>query len=631
MPSGTLELRCQKLQSLPTAALYLLAITFQLKTNMFGPILAREWMVSPRRLSFYVQRATFVIVLFSLVCTAWALMAGIQQVRNLGDLSRFGSMVFQIVLPLELIVTMFLAAVAAASVVSQEKDRRTLILLLLTRLSSFEIVLGKLTSSLIGSANLVFAAFPLLLVISLLGGVSVSQVVLGTAIVAVTTFWCAALSNLFAFWREKTFQTLALTMLAITSWLVFCEAIAAGTFSGVPAELAEILSPVRALWAVCQPISPSRWSFVPGGAATIHCVLAVLVGCLACTISVLRLRVWNPSRQVQVHTPEPDETYDALSPTSEARVADKRSWKVRAPRRMWNNPVLWREMCTWAYGRKLMIIRLSYLLLFAAAVAALFWSVSSGVALQRSRLSDELIPISARILAPFFAISLVMINALAVNSITNERDGQALDLLLATQITPMQFLIGKLFGVLYVTKEMVILPIALVTYLWTQGGIDSENLLFTIGSLIVMNAFATMLGIHCGMIYSQSRTAIGTSLGTLFFLFLGIVTCMMIMMSFRGSFARQLPPFLAIILGGGTGLFVAMGSRNPSPAIALASFGLPFLTFFAITSFILRDQELTVFSVIVTAYGFATAAMIVPALSEFDFQLGRASGVDEDG
>ena len=83
---------------------------------MFGPILAREWMVSPRRLKFYVQRTTFVIVLFSLVCTAWALMAGIQQVRNLGDLSRFGSMVFQIVMPLELIVTMFLAAVAAASI-----------------------------------------------------------------------------------------------------------------------------------------------------------------------------------------------------------------------------------------------------------------------------------------------------------------------------------------------------------------------------------------------------------------------------------------------------------------------------------------------------------------------------------
>ena len=221
-----------------------------------------------------------------------------------------------------------------------------------------------------------------------------------------------------------------------------------------------------------------------------------------------------------------------------------------------------------------------------------------------------------------------MINALAVNSITNERDGQALDLLLATQISPAQFLLGKLVGVLYVTKEMVLLPVALAAYLWWQGGITTENFFFTFVGLIVMDLFSAMLGIHCGMIYSQSRTAIGTSLGTLFFLFLGIATCMMIMMSFRGSFTRQLPPFLAIILGGGTGLYVALGSRNPSPAIALAAFGLPFLTFFAITSFILRNQELTVFSVIIAAYGFATTAMIVPALSEFDFAMGRSRTVD---
>ena len=402
--------------------------------------------------------------------------------------------------------------------------------------------------------------------ISLLGGVSVAQVLLGSLIVLVTSFWCAALSNVFAFWREKTFQTLALTLLAITGWLAVCEAIAAGALAQVPPSWAEVLSPVRALWSVCQPISQSAWDSVPGGAASIYSALAVLFGCVCCAVAVARLRIWNPSRQVRVQTPEPDEVYDALSPTSEEKVADKRSWKVRAPRKMWNNPVLWREMCTWAYGRKLLIIRLSYLLLFAAAVAALYWSVSSGVALQRSRLADELVPISARILAPFFAISLVMINALAVNSITNERDGQALDLLLATQITPTQFLVGKLFGVLYVTKEMVILPIALVGYLASQGGIDTENLIFTVGCLLVMNVFAAMLGIHCGMIYSQSRKAIGTSLGTLFFLFLGVVTCMMIMISFRGSFARQLPPFLAIILGGGTGLFVSLGSRNPSPS-----------------------------------------------------------------
>ncbi|MEO8269438.1 MAG: hypothetical protein ABI557_06955 [Aureliella sp.] len=594
---------------------------------MFGPILAREWMVSPRRLRFYAQRVVFVLMLFSLVCTAWALMAGIQHVRNLGDLSRFGGLVFQLVVPLELIVAMFLSAVAAASNVSQEKDKRTLILLLLTRLTSSEIVLGKLLATLIGVANLVFSALPLLLLIAVLGGVSARQVFASTAIIAVTAAWTGALANMVAFWREKTFQTLAITLLAIVGWLVLCEAIASGSLRAVDPNWAELLSPLRALWSVCQPIPSRTWSFLPGGIAGTHSLLGILATLLFSAIAIWRLRVWNPSQQVRLQAPEPDENYAMSTETAKGAV---RSWKVRAPRPMWNNPVLWREMCTWAYGRKLLMIRLAYVALFAAAVLGLYWSVSSGVALQRSRLADELIPISARILTPFFVVSFVMINALAVNSITNERDGQALDLLLATQITPRQFLLGKLLGVLYVTKEMVLLPLALTGYLWWQGGITTENFFFTLGGLLVMDLFSAMLGIHCGMNYSQSRTAIGTSLGTLFFLFLGIATCMMIMLSFRGSFARQLPPFLAIILGGGTGLFVAMGSRNPSPAIALAAFSLPFLTFFAITSFILRGQELVVFSVIMAAYGFATTAMIVPALSEFDFAMGRARTADEE-
>jgi hypothetical protein len=115
------------------------------------------------------------------------------------------------------------------------------------------------------------------------------------------------------------------------------------------------------------------------------------------------------------------------------------------------------------------------------------------------------------------------------------------------------------------------------------------------------------------------------SLGTVFFLFLGIITCNADHdQASEVHSAGNWPHFLLIILGGGTGLYLALGHRNPSPAIAIASYALPFLTFFSMTSFVLRNQELTVASVIVVAYGFATAAMLVPALSEFDFAMGRA-------
>ncbi len=100
------------------------------------------------------------------------------------------------------------------------------------------------------------------------------------------------------------------------------------------------------------------------------------------------------------------------------------------------------------------------------------------------------------------------------------------------------------------------------------------------------------------------------------------------MISFSGSFHVQLAPFLAFILGGGVGLYVSLGARNPSPAILVASLLLPFATFYAITSYLL-NLTLAVFLVTAVAYSFATAAMIVPALAEFDFAMGRSTAAEE--
>jgi len=143
-----------------------------------------------------------------------------------------------------------------------------------------------------------------------------------------------------------------------------------------------------------------------------------------------------------------------------------------------------------------------------------------------------------------------------------------------------------------------------------------------------MNLFVSVLGIHCGMQYANSRNAIGVSLGTVFFLFLGVFACMIMMIMLSSSFEMQMAPFLGFILGGGVGLFVALGAGNPSKAIAASSILAPFFTFFAITSF-LMDKNLSVFLVTVCTYGFTTAAMLIPALYEFDFALGgRATNTE---
>jgi hypothetical protein len=96
------------------------------------------------------------------------------------------------------------------------------------------------------------------------------------------------------------------------------------------------------------------------------------------------------------------------------------------------------------------------------------------------------------------------------------------------------------------------------------------------------------------------------------------------MVAFSGSFQSQLAPFLAFMLGGGLGMYVALGVRNPSTAIGVAAFLCPIATFYAITSFFL-NYTLAVFLVGAAAYGFTTAAMLIPAIYEFDVATGRTT------
>jgi ABC-type Na+ efflux pump permease subunit len=323
-------------------------------------------------------------------------------------------------------------------------------------------------------------------------------------------------------------------------------------------------------------------------------------------IAMLRVRIWNPTREILL-------VEDDVASTASASVH-------RAPgkvRKVWDNPILWREVCTRAYGKKVLIIRLAYWVVFAVSVATL--TTTAGTLGGGENVGPS---IAAQSITALLVLSLILINAAAVTALTSERDSRALDLLLVTDLSPKEIVFGKLLGACYTAKEMVLLPLALFGYLLYAGILPTEKLVFLVGGWAVMTTFAATLGLHAGMTYANSRTAIATSIGTLLFLFLGVATCMRMMLAFSNSFEYQLTSFLGFIAGGGIGLFVALGWRNPSQAIFWASLLLPFATFFVITSFLIGDFD-RVFLVTVAAYGFATTAMLVPAVSEFDVALGR--------
>lgn len=605
---------------------------------MIGPVFTRELVVAPRRWKTYGVRVGYVGGLFGVAATAWLVLAGTQLVRNAGDMARFGGIVFQLLAVVQLVLVVFFSGVLSATAVSQEKDRRTLELLLLTRLANHELVLGKLLASVVHVWVVLAAAGPLFLLLGLWGGVSLGQVIGCLLVGAASAFFCGSVGATLAFWREKTLQSVAMTVLGLVLWLGFGELVHEGALGdswwGIAAQQwASAMSPWRAILAAIQPIPPQEaFLGLLSPAVGWFLVVSVFLAALLNAVAIVRVRVWNPP---QPFSPPPEEeglrtvgSGEQLGPCpasarSESFQAEQASLFSRSkrsgagqPRRVWDNPILWREICTWAYGRKILLIKLIYWLLFAGAAIGLVRAAWAGQPLSKSAIAMPVVPV--------FLLSLMLLNAQAVISMTTERDAGAMDLLLVSDLTPGEILFGKLGGVWYNGKDWLLGPVLLCVGLWLGGIVRLENVVYLALGMLVLFGFVSVLGIHTGMTFPSSRLAIATSLATVFFLCVGVAVCMMIMVAFSGSFQAQLQPFLAMMVGGGLGLYVVMAFRTPSSAKALAAFGCPLATFYAITSFLL-EYTLGVFLVVVGAYGFATAALLVPALAEFDVATGRTT------
>ncbi|MDR3197738.1 MAG: ABC transporter permease subunit [Planctomycetaceae bacterium] len=622
---------------------------------LIGPVFTREITIAPRRDWTYIVRSIYVGLLLLLIVTAWLVVSGTQLITDPGDFARFGSMLFQFLAPVQLVLAVFFAATLAAGAVGQEKERKTLLLLLLTRMSNSELVLGKLFASLLNILMMLAVSVPVFTAIAMLGGVSYYQIVRVMLVTLFSMLACGSLGSCVALWREKTFQAIATTILVLVLWIGIWETIAVSVPNGL--NLAVLFSPWSAVVVASRPaidVSTISLGTVLGPIRD----FLIFYGGLVVAINALAIalvRVWNPSRENRPVTLEEDTWHkknnveqtlaeslavDAVSkfeekqwsheltaeehcktqlPNEAARVtvsAGQEQIRRVQVRHTWNNPIIWREIMTRAYGHRIWVIQFGFLAFFVICAWTLHSVLTESMAITVTQIAGPLVPL--------FLLSLVLVNVQAITSQTSEKDGGTFDLILVSDITPKEYVFGKLGGIFYNMKWIVLLPLLLCGYLYWYRALDETSLFFLLVGLIVLYVFAAMVGVYIGMQYDNTRAATATSLGVIFFLFVGIAACIWIMVAFSGSFETQLVPFSAFMVGGGIGLYVTLGARNPSAAIATASFSLPIAVFYIITSMLL-GKYLLVFAVLVGIFGFTTAAMLIPSIAEFDVATGRTT------
>ena len=294
-----------------------------------GPILHREALTLPRQVRHYLLRSGYQLALFVLMYTAGQTTFFRQSVSTIGEIARFGSLIFALFAVTQLALVLFFAPLLAASRIAQEKDRQTLILLLMTDLRDREMVLGRLLASLLSVAVLIGLSAPVLTLVMLLGGVSIQQVGWLLALTLAAGLAAGSWGTLVAFWREKTFQTLAISVIGIMLFIGLIELLAALSPPAIGSAFT-YGNPFRGLALVLDPMGMQpHLANGSVGAGAYVVTLLVLAGVLD-LIATVRLRVWNPPRIA----------YDSATLNPDKSSAPSRI------RTIWNTPVIWREICT---------------------------------------------------------------------------------------------------------------------------------------------------------------------------------------------------------------------------------------------------------------------------------------------
>lgn len=598
-----------------------------------GPLVTRELIADPRKLKHYGQRTGYVAVLSILMYTGAQATFALAPPRGLGDIARFGVFIFGLLCHVQLAVVLGTSLLLSAGSIAQEKDRRTLILLLMTDLRAAELVIGKTIASLIPVFLLIVVSFPVFMSLMMLGGITFEQVLWFELICLIAALLAGSWGTLIAYWRDKTFQTIAVTLLGAGLFLGGIEAIVLLFSAESPASmLLGSLNPFRSLGQVLYPLtrrsSASAFLGGPGFAVMSQLILATLLSVWTC----LKVRIWNPTRNVYVRTSEEvtaaekttaDRQGNLTGETDSTKevtetVEGTESASSYQGRLIWNTPIIWREICTAAYGKKVGLIKGAY---FLVAAAFVLWLRQLPV--DAPLLLGLISPTGFAFLI-LSLVALILVNAQAVTSLTSERDGQTLELLLVTEVTAKEFIFGKMGGVLFNMKEVILIPLVFVAMSFLKGEFGVESLVFILGGYLTLITFVNALGIHSGLSFENSRSAILNSLGTVFFLFVGVFVCMMLIVEARSSFAWQLAPFFFFICGGSLGLWMSLTHKNPSSALTACAWILPFLTFYGIVSFLLGNTA-AVFLSVIFPFGFTIAAILIPAVSAFDVALGRTT------
>jgi ABC-type transport system involved in multi-copper enzyme maturation permease subunit len=505
---------------------------------ILGPVFHAELVTTSRRRRYYLARFLYGLALLALV--GWTYEEEIHSSPTIPEptyafLARMASGIFATFLMAQVAAVLCLTPAIVAGTIADERQRKTLPYLLTSRLSSLEIVVGKLAARMLQVVVLVLTGLPIMSILSLFGGLDPPLVVAAFAGTLTTAFALAGLSILVSSAARRARDAIVTTYLLLALWLAGVPIVRA-LIDPTSARLAGWLARLARPFEILDPFQLAHLADPTPGLATAlvrMSGLQVALGVLFVGLAVWRIRR-TPANFDRGGSAESWSRRPA-SPSTRAPGVLSRLFG-RPP--VGDDPMAWKERYVARAGPALRAVGLLttvFAVVFlgdvlldlgrpAFAELALYGYGDAATVVHKAR--DELNETLAFAAAAACAIWVVGLAGTAAAGQPSEREGDTWISLIGTTLTGGEILRGKALGALRRWRIAGLAAFALWTFGLVAGAIHPLGYALTLALFAAYTAFALALGSFLGLRARSTARAMAATIAVLFVLNGGYLLCL---------------------------------------------------------------------------------------------------------
>jgi ABC-type transport system involved in multi-copper enzyme maturation permease subunit len=496
-----------------------------------GPVFNVELLTTARRARYYAVRALYasilLFVLYQTYSSYFWWRGGVTGTYSIRQMSDFAKGMFASIAYVQLFAILVLTPTLVAGVIADEKQRKTLHYLLASRLTSAEIVLGKLAARLLHVGVFLAIALPIVSLIGLFGGVDPLLV----AITYVATFSTAFLLAGISIWISTTARRARDAIVAVYmiefSWLVIPIMLEGLRWSWPVAY--SVIHPVNEVFLISNPFwtvleSAGRAGSVPAAIDRVLKMVGLQVGvgivCIFLAVCRLRPLFRNQSGESK----------------RKSKLARFKHWRPFPRPACGDDPMLWKERYVVRSGglvrllvRVLAILGLLFLgywfLYYAEPAFQECWAYgygSTGANSARNDFNGAIVRAAGTII---YVIWILAIASAAAAGVTSEKEEDTWTSLTTTTLSGTEILAAKMIGAAWAPR----LLLYTMLFLWTVGllcgALHPIGALCLIVELALFTWFAAALGTYISLKSKNTTRATALTMLILMAINVGYMMC----------------------------------------------------------------------------------------------------------